>query len=64
MCLSVNCSVMSGVVFATPRTVAHQAPLPMEFPRQKYWIGLPFPSPGGLSDPGIKPEFPVLLADS
>ncbi|ELR47191.1 hypothetical protein M91_12342, partial [Bos mutus] len=34
---------------------AHQDPLPMGFPRQKYWSGLPFPSPGDLLDPGIKP---------
>ena len=41
--------------FATPWTVARQAPLSMEFPRQEYWSGLPFPPPGDLSDPGIKP---------
>ena len=35
--------------------VAHQAPLSMGFSRQEYWSGLPFPSPGDLSDPGIKP---------
>ena len=32
--------------FATPRIAAHQAPLSMGFPRQEYWSGLPFPSPG------------------
>ena len=42
--------------FATPRTVAHQAPLVMEFPRQEYWSGLPLPSPWDLPDPGIKPS--------
>ena len=36
-------------------TVVHQAPLSMEFFRQEYWSGLPFPSPGDLLDPGIKP---------
>ena len=36
-----------------PWTVAHQAPLSMEFSRQEYWSGLPFPSPGHLPDPGI-----------
>ena len=36
-------------------TVAHQAPLPMEFSRRKYWSGLPFPIPGCLPDPGIQP---------
>ena len=39
----------------TPLTVARQAPLSMGFPRQEYWSGLPFPSPGGLPDPGIEP---------
>jgi len=46
--------------FATPWTVAHQAPLSMEFPRQEYWSGLPFPSPGDLPDPGIELVFPAL----
>ena len=46
-------------LFATPWTVAHQAPLSMEFSRQKYWCGLPFPPPGDLSYLGIKPAFPV-----
>ena len=36
----------------------------MEFSRQEYWNGLPFPSPGDLLDPGIKPRFPILQADS
>ena len=43
----------------TPRTVAHQAPLSMEFSRQEYWSGLPCPPPGDLPDPGIKPMSPV-----
>ena len=38
-----------------PWTVAHQAPLSMGFPRQEYWSGLPFPSPGDLLNPGIEP---------
>ena len=42
--------------FSAPWTVAHQAPLSMEFSRQEYWSGLPFPSPGDLPDPGIKPR--------
>ena len=42
-------------LFVTPWTIAHQAPLSMGFPRQEYWSGLPFPSPGDLPDPGIKP---------
>jgi len=36
----------------------------MEFSRQEYWSGLPFPHPGDLPNPGIKPRFPVLQADS
>ena len=48
----------------TPWTVVRQAPLSMEFSRQEYWSGLPFPSPGGLSDPGIEPRSPTLQADA
>ena len=44
----------------TPWTLALQAPLSMEFSRQDYWSGLPFPPPGGLPDPGIKPKSPAL----
>ena len=40
--------------------MACQASLSMEFSRQEYWSGLPFPSPGDLLDPGIKPESLVL----
>ena len=40
---------------ATAWTVACQAPLSMDFSRQEYWSGLPFPSPGNLSEPGIEP---------
>ena len=46
--------------FAIPWTVASQAPLSMGFPRQEYWNGLPFPSPGDLPDPGIEPVSPAL----
>ena len=42
-------------LFVTPLTVAHQAPLSMEFSRQEYWSELSFPSPGDLPDPGIEP---------
>ena len=45
-------------------TVAHQMPLSMEFPKQEYWSGLPFPSPGDLRNPGIKPRFPALQVNS
>ena len=48
----------------TPRGVAHQDTLPMGFPRLEYWSGLPFPSPGDLPEPGIKPMSPALQADS
>ena len=46
--------------FAAPWTVALQAPQSLAFPRQEYWSGLPFPSPGDLSDPGMESESPVL----
>ena len=51
-------------LFATPWTVAHQAPPSMEFFKQEYWSGLPFPSPGDLPHPGIKPGSPALQADA
>ena len=51
-------------LFATPWTVAQQALLSMEFSRQEYWSGLPFPTPGDLADPGIEPRFPTLQVDS
>ena len=44
---------------ATPWTVAHQGPLSVGFPRQEYWCGLPFPSPGDLPNPGIEPVSPA-----
>ena len=50
--------------FETLWTVACQAPLSMEFSRQEYWRGLPFPSPEDLPNLGIKPRSPVLEADS
>ena len=51
-------------LFATPWTVAHQAPLSMGFSKQEYWSGLPFPSPGDLPDPGIEPMSPALQAEA
>ena len=51
-------------LFATPRTVAYQAPQSMGFSRQECWSGLPFPSPGDLPDPGIEPGSPTLRADA
>ena len=50
--------------FATPWTVAYQAPPSMRFSRQEYWSGLPFPSPEDLPDPEIKPRSPALEADA
>ena len=44
---------------ATPQTAAHQAPPSLGFSRQEYWSGLPFPSPGDLPNPGIKPVSPM-----
>ena len=51
-------------LFETPWTVAYQAPPSMEFSRQEYWSGLPFSSPGDLSDPRFEPGSPSLQADS
>ena len=50
-------------VFATLWTVAHQAPLAMEFSRQEYWNWLPPPLPGDLPNPGIETECPALQVD-
>ena len=51
-------------LFATPWTVVHWAPPSMEFSRQEYCSGLPFPSPGDLLDPGIKSRSLALQADA
>ena len=51
-------------LFATPWTVAHQAPPSMGFSRQEYWSGLLFPSLGDLPDPEIEPRSPALQADT
>ena len=50
------CVLSCVQLFVTPWTVAHQAPLSMEFSRQEYWSGLPLPSPGELPEPGIEPS--------
>jgi len=50
--------------FATLWTVAQQAPLSMGSSRQEYWSGLPCPSPGDFTYPGIKPTSPALQMDS
>ena len=59
MCL-LSLSPSCVPLFATPWTVAHQIPLFMEFSRQEYWSGLPFPTPGDLPNPGIKTASPAL----
>ena len=55
-----TCVLSHVQLFVTPWTVACQAPLSMEFLMQEYSIGLPFPSPGYIPDPGIKPVSPAL----
>ena len=57
VCMCVHVCVLSHVqLFASPWTVACQAPLSIEFSRQEYWSGLPCPSLGVLPDPGMKPR--------
>ena len=51
-------------LFATPWTVAYQAPPSMGFSRQECWSGVPLPSPGDLPEPGIEPRSPALQADA
>ena len=59
------CAPFSYVSFLfTPWTVAHQSPLSVGFPREENGSWLPFPSPGDLSDPGIKPRSLALWADA
>ena len=48
-------------LFGTPWIVAYQAPQSMEFSRQDYWSGLPFPSPADLPNPGIEPRSPTVI---
>ena len=65
MKVKVKVKSLRGVrLFVTPWTVAHLAPPSMGFSRQEYWSGLPFPSPGDLPNPGIKPRSPALQADT
>ena len=64
LCMSVWWLLSHERLFVTPWTRAHQVPLSMEFSRQGYWNGLPFPSPGDLPDPGIEPTSPALHMDS
>ena len=64
VCISFSLVAKSCPTLATPCTVACQAPLSLVFSKQEYWSGLPFPSPGDLPNPGIKPMSPALQADS
>ena len=68
VCARKRMSMLSVVSnFATPWTITHHASLSVDFSRQEYWSGLPFPPPGDLPDPGMEPATPVsyvLQADS
>ena len=64
-CSEVKVKLLSRVrLFATPWTVAYQAPPSTEFSRQEYWSGLPFPSPWDLPNRGIEPWSPAFQADA
>ena len=58
------CRLRCVPLFVIPWTVAYQAPQTMEFSRQEYWSGLPFPSPGDFPNPGIEPRSSALQADA
>ena len=63
--MKVKVKLLSRVrLFATPWTVAYQAPSSMGFSRQEYWSGLSFPFPGDLPDPGIEPGSPAFQAEA
>ena len=63
--LKVKVKSLSHVqLFATPWTIAYQAPPSMGFSRQEYWSGLPFPSPWDLPNPGLEPESSALQTDA
>ena len=53
------CMLSHAQLSATPRTIAHQAPLPMEFSKPKQCWGSPYPTPGNPPDPGIEPMSPT-----
>ena len=61
LCVCVCSVTQSCPTLCDPMDCGHQAPLSMGFSRQEYWSWLPFPSPGDLSNPGIKPASPALL---
>jgi len=60
VCVCVCSVIWSCPTLCNPMDWSHQAPPSMEFFRQEYWSGLPFPSPGDLPNPGIKPPTPAL----
>ena len=65
MCVCVclcSCVLSHAQLFGPPWTAARKAPLFMGLPSQEYWSGLPFPSPGDLPNPGIKPSSPLSSA--
>ena len=62
-CILSQFTAVEESLFVTP-WIAHWAPLSMGFSRQKYWSGLPLPSPGDLPNPGIQPRSPTLQANS
>ena len=64
VCLAMLSCLVLSQLFVTLWTVARQDPLFMEFSRQEYWRGLPFPSPGDLSNLGMEPMSPALQVDS
>ena len=59
-----SCPTLCNPKDSESRSIAHQVPLSMEFSRQEYWCGLPFPSLGNLADPEIEPGSPALQVDS
>ena len=63
VCVYVCCVLRRVWLFVTPRTVARHAPLSVGFPRQEYWSGLPFPTPGDLPDPKffLKNILPIIF---
>ena len=62
--LTLCCCLVAKSYLTVLLIVAHQAPLSMGFPRQEYWSGLPFPSPGDIPDPGIEPSSSLSQEDS
>ena len=61
-----NCCLVAKLcptLLQPPRTIGHQVPLSMGFPRQEYWSKLTFPSPGDPLDPGLKPTSAALAGE-